>query len=322
MKRSTTYFISALALMMMLFAPGIAKADGDLTHDLTTDKGYYANTIEIKLNITKTSWATIGSENGEVIGTAELKNAEIFDHFETTIRCAEDPDQYITFADCRVNGGQLVCYAWEGGRYTLNKGFHYTLTVEAYDVPYYGVEPVATATYNFVGTGAEATKYCDITITNVGLTPNSLLVNGYNYNGDFDVRFSAPVARVEAWWAMGLDGAQRFSATKKSKDGTVWTINLDSALEGIEGAANIQITAWNAEGLQIRGEGGDHSFALNIIVSGGEDDPATAIATIHAAINAGAAQIYSVNGTKLAKLQKGINIVRYANGIINKIIVK
>lgn len=308
--------------MTMLFVPGTAKADGDWAQNSSEDKGYYANDVEVKLNITKNSWATIGAENGEVVGTVELKNSNKFDHFEAAIRCTEDPDQYITFADCMVNGGQLVCYAWEGGHYTLNKGYHYTLTVEAYDEPYYGILPVATATYNFVGTGAEATKYCDITITNVGLTPNSLLINGYNYNGDFDVTFSAPVARVESWWAMGQEGTKRLSATKKSKDGTVWTINLGSALEDIEGAANIQITAWNAEGLQIQGEGGDHSFALNIIVSGGEDDPVTAIATIHAAINAGEAQIYSVNGTKLDKLQRGINIVRYANGIIRKILVK
>ncbi len=278
--------------------------------------------VEIKLNITKKSWATIGAENGEVIGTAELKNTDNFDHFEAVIRCAEDPDQYITFADCMVNGGKLVCYTWTGGHYTLNNGYHYTLTVDAYDVPYYGSKPVATATYDFVGTGAEATKYCDITITNVDLTPSTLLVNGYNYNGDFDVTFSEPVARVQSWWAMGMEGTRRLSATQKSEDGTVWTINLDSVLEGLEGAANIQITAWNADGLQMRGEGGDHSFALNIIVSGGEDAPATSITAIRAAINADEAQIYSMDGAKLNKLQKGINVVRFVNGISKKIMVK
>lgn len=305
MNRFITFLMPAVLIVVMFLASVSAKADSQ-------------ENIEIELNITKDSWATIGAERGEVVGTAELKNAEQFDHFEATISCAEDPDQYITFADCSKNGGQLICYAWEGGHYTLNNGYHYTLTVEAYDVPYYGVKPVATATYDFVGTGAEATRYCDITITNVDLTPNTLLINGYNYNGDFDVTFSEPVERVQTWWAMGMEGTLRFSATQKSEDGTVWTINLGSALDGIEGAANIHVTAWNAEGLQIRGEDSDHSFAFNIIVTGGNETPVTAVAA-NRAVNA---HIYSVNGAKSHKLQKGINVVRYADGTSRIIIGK
>ena len=50
-------------------------------------------------------------------------------------------------------------------------------------------------------------------------------------------------------------------------------------------------------------------------------DEATAIAGIEAgkAVNG---DIYAVNGAKLNALQKGINIVKYADGSVKKILVK
>lgn len=267
---------------------------------------------EIVLNITKTDWTRIGNQNGERIGTAELKNVEMFDHIEAEIFCQEDPEQYITFANLMQNGGSLTCYAWEGGSYTLNKGYHYTLIVKGFDVPYYGVEPVATASYEFVGTGAEAVKYSDLEMVKVDLPANNLLYHGYNLGvTSFDVTFSAPVSRLRVWGAFGFDGSKTYSAQKKSEDGTVWTIVLDENVLGEEGSINLMVQAWDAQGVQAKGWNGDHAFDMNLIISLSDaiqniKMPALAGKTIHTLNGVRVlpgqmkkGQVYIVNGKKV-----------------------
>lgn len=229
----------------------------------------YAAEPEIVFNCQKTDWATIGSENGEAVGTVTLKNGTL-DHFEAEIRCKEDIDQYITFANTSTNGGTLYCYCWEGGTYQLNSGYHYTITIKAFNVPYYGVAPIATTTYEFVGTGSTPIPYNDdIKLVKVDLNANNIIMNGYDINGmSFDVTFSAPVSQVVPWWAKGFDGTQMLTATKKNSSGTVWTVNLSSDVMSAEGAANIMIAAWDMNGVQLRGDNGDHAFGINIVVSG------------------------------------------------------
>ncbi len=269
---------------------------------------------EIALNITKTDWSKIGNQNGEVIGKAELLNAEAFDHIEAEIRCQEDADQFISFSNMMVNGGNLTCFAWEGGSYTLNKGYHYTLTVNAFDVPYYGATPVATATYEFVGTGAEAVKYCDIELAKVDLPENALLYHGYDLGvTSFDVTFSAPVSKVNVWGAMGMDGSIKYSAEKKSADGTVWTIVLDENILGEEGSVNLMIQAWDAEGVQAKGWNGEHAFDMNLIIN-----LADAIKSVEMAY--AGKTIYTMNGVRIKSSQMKKGQVYIVNGV--KVLVK
>ena len=51
-----------------------------------------------------------------------------------------------------------------------------------------------------------------------------------------------------------------------------------------------------------------------------KEDSETAISGIHAAN--GEAQLFTVDGVKLSKLQKGLNIVRTADGKVKKVLVK
>lgn len=301
--KAGSYVVRVPAMAFMLGHDNSNYANGAAEYTFTV-KG---SVPEIALNITKTDWSKIGSDNGEVIGTAELKNAEAFDHFEAEIFCAEDPDQYITFANLNVNGGNLTCYCWEGGSYTLNKDYHYTIIVKAFDAPYYGLLPVATATYEFVGTGAEAVKYCDIQVAEVSLKENPLLYHGYDVDGQtFDVTFSEPVSKVVAWMAMGFDGAKSIEAAKKSEDGKVWTITLPESVLADEGSINVMFQAWNAEGVQAKGENGDHAFDLNIIVTL-VDDP-DAIENIIAKFGA-ESTVYTTTGARIkANMMKRGNI--------------
>ena len=52
------------------------------------------------------------------------------------------------------------------------------------------------------------------------------------------------------------------------------------------------------------------------------EDPETGINAINAAAANGEAQLFTVNGVKLNKLQKGLNIVRTADGKVKKVLVK
>lgn len=278
---------------------------GDCQFDITVET---AQSEGIELNITKKSWATIGDQNGEVIGTLNGDFVQ-FDHFEAEIRCQEDPDQYISFANVRSLGAELICYAWSGGHYTLNRGYHYTLIVKAFSVPYYGAEPIAIATYEFVGEGAEAAKYNEqLTLVNVGLKPNSLFLHGYDINGTtFDVTFSEPVSKVKVWWAMGMDGSTNFSAEKKSEDGTVWTIIMPETVLTDEGSMNVMIQAWDAKGVMAKGDNGDHAFAFDIVISESipdDEDPEVAIKNIMLNENV---KVYTLTGIRVlpAQMQKG-----------------
>lgn len=299
------YTVRVPAMAFMLGSDNSNYYNGDCEFTFTVKAS--ATEPELVLNITKTDWSKIGSENGEVIGTAELKNAEVFDHIEAEILCVEDPDQYISFSNLTTNGGNLTCYCWEGGNYTLNKGYHYTLIVRAFDGPFYGLLPVATATYEFVGTGAEAIKYCDINLTGVSLKANSLLLNGYDADGQtFDVTFSEPVSKVKAWMAMGFDGAKTIEAAKKNDEGTVWTITLPESALTDEGSINVMFQAWNAAGVQAKGENGDHAFGINIIVKL-VDDP-TVIKNIVTTLGENAA-VYTAAGARInANMMKSGNV--------------
>ncbi len=55
---------------------------------------------------------------------------------------------------------------------------------------------------------------------------------------------------------------------------------------------------------------------------GNADDSATAISTVNGLLSGEVEGIYSVNGTKQSRLQKGINVVRFTNGKTRKVIVK
>lgn len=272
--------------------------------------GTYCNASAIDADVificTKTNWSTVGSDRGEALGTVTLTNGTL-DHFEGEIRCDEDKDQYISLANAMSNGSTIYCYCWEGGSYPLNSGYHYTITIKAFDVPYYGAKPVATTTYKFVGTGNMATPYNDnIQLTKVDLEPNSLIMNGYNINGmSFDITFSAPVSAVSSWWAKGYDGTEMLTAVKKKGDGTVWTINLSSDILSAEGSANIQIQAWDAEGIQLRGDNGDHAFAINIVIS---DTSPTGISRISANDGHRQSATYSITGQRTPGSAKGVII--------------
>lgn len=298
------YTIKVPARAFMLGHDQLNWYNGECEFTVTATAEEVVAEPELVLNITKTTWAQIGAEAGEVIGTAELKNAKEFDHIEFEIRCAEDPDQYISFANMRTNGGNIVCYCWEGGHYTLNKGYHYTLTAQAFDVPYYGATPVAVATYEFVGTGAEAAKYSDVELVKVDLPEDALLFHGYDLKlTSFDVTFSAPVSKLNVWGAMGMDGSVKYTAQKKSEDGTVWTIILSDEILNEEGSVNLMIQAWDAQGVMAKGWNGDHAFDLNLIINL-IDDP-DAIRALNAV--ATGAPVYTISGTRIAakQMQKG-----------------
>lgn len=219
----------------------------------------------IILKITKTSWTTIGSESGETIGSATLINAPAFDHISAEIRCKEDPEQYISFADTYTNGGALKCYCWEGGHYELNAGNHYTLTVMGFDVPYYGVPPIATTTYEFVGEGKLTAVYSDIDVKNVNLRSTSTLYHGFICSTNtFDVEFTRPATNVKAWGAMGFDGSENYTTKKKSDDGCIWTVIMPKSVLDNEGSLNVMITAWDSNGNQMKGENADHAYAVNL----------------------------------------------------------
>lgn len=257
----------------------------------------------IKLTINKFLWSRIGSDSGETIGTAYVENIDKFDHFEYEIICQEDPSQYITFASSYSNPGNITTYQTED----LYKGYHYTLNVKAFDVPYYGVAPIVTTKYEFVGTGKAPILYSDITIVSTSLKPNA---QGYGWDcagNSFDVTFSAPVVTVRAWWAQGMLGSVNATAVKKDADGKVWTIilpdGIDAEDESSIASANINITAWDAEGKQIKGENGDHSYAYNIVVTG-----TTGIESVGIDCNANA-PAYNVAGQRVSASDKGIIII-------------
>ena len=260
-----------LLLITILFFIGLS-AKAKCRADIPVSSCIEAKSL-VELEVTKTSWSSIGNQDGEVVATVKC-DITPFDHFEAEIRCQEDPDQYITFANLNSSQGSLVCYTWEGGYYDLNKGYHYTLIVKAFDVPYYGVEPCETVTYEFVGTGKEPAVYSDIQIVNVDLVEDILLYHGYDIDGTtFDVTFSEPVSKVNVWAAKGMAGSIPCSAEQKSDDGTVWTIILTDGVLSQEGSSNIMIQAWDANGVLARGENGDHAFGYNLFIA--ESDPNT-----------------------------------------------
>ena len=297
------YTVSVPAYAFMLGHEQSNFYSGDCQFDITVET---AQSEGIELNIIKTDWATIGSETGEIVATIG-GNFAVFDHFEAEIRCAEDPEQYISFPYVNSIGGKLICWTWEGGHYDLNAGYHYSLIVKAFTVPYYGAEPVAETVYEFVGTGVEIAKFSDIELANVDLEKNSILYHGYNASGNtFDVTFSAPVSKVAVWWAKGQDGAENFSAEQKSEDGTVWTIIMPESITSTEGSINVMIQAWDAEGVMAKGENGDNAFALNLFIaeSNPDDDPSVAIKTIMANPTA---EVHTLTGVaiKATQMQKG-----------------
>lgn len=262
----------------------------------------------IVLNITKSEWASIGNDKGEAIGFVQYINGSDFDHFSAEIRCQEDADQYITFADVTTNGDSLRCYTWEGGHYTLNNGYHYTITVEAFDVPYYGVPPVATATYEFVGTGEEVEKFCEMEVTGVSMTVNDLMLDGYYSNGNtFEITFNEPASSVTAWVAMGMDGSNYASAAPKNTDKTIWTITLPNETLDFDGSVNVLIQVWNADGVQAKGTNSEHAFCYNIVI----------VPITDGIINAGRGEkenkcIFSINGKRINNIEsmkEGIYII-------------
>lgn len=66
------------------------------------------------------------------------------------------------------------------------------------------------------------------------------------------------------------------------------------------------------------------NFTLTLDKAGNNDgwDPTTAIAGVQSATDAPAAAIYSISGARLNGLQKGINIVKMADGQVKKVLVK
>lgn len=256
--------------------------------------------VNIALNITKNEWKTIGSQNGEVVCSVSC-DAEVFDHYYSFIKCVEDPDIFISFADLKDVSGNLTCYAWEGGSYDLYEGYHYTLTVQAFDSPFYSALPVATAVYEFVGTGKAPAVYNDVLVVDSLSLAYDSKFDGFQVDGNsFDVTFNAPVSQINAWAALGFDGSQALTAQKKNEEGTVWTITMPSSLTSQEGAINIEMQLWDANGVMARGTTGDHGFAFNIILSNSDPD---AIATVSADEKNGA--VYSLNGVKVNAVNKG-----------------
>lgn len=222
-----------------------------------------ADDQNITLNVTKTNWDVIGSEQGEVVATVN-SNLDPFDHYEAEIRCSEDPEQYISFANLNSIEGELMCFCYEGGHFDLYKDYHYTLTVKAFDVPYYGVQPKVTATYDFLGTGIEAPKYADVTAT-IDLEQN-IMGLGYNLPADgmIEVHFSAPVTGVKAWVALGFEGSRTLYAYSMP-EGLTWIVDASEFI-GSQGSFDLHVTGFDiATGYPIKGLDGDHSFAFTIV---------------------------------------------------------
>lgn len=273
----------------------------------------------IKLDITKTDWSTIGSDRGEVIGTATLSDEFTFDHMEFEIRCQEDTDQYITLSNLNTNGGKIVCFCWEGGHYDLYKGYHYSLIAKGFDVPYYGVAPVAVDTFEFVGTGIEPIIYSDLECVGLALEADELLYHGYKLVArEFDVTFSAPVSRAKAWLAAGFDGSIACEINKKSEDGTVWTVVLPESVMSDEGSLNLMIQAWDTSGVLAKGWNGDHAFDFNLFLDGSAPDDLRAIRVIE---NVFAQQkVYNLSGQRMGAGRMKRGQVYIVNG--QKIVLK
>lgn len=111
-----------------------------------------ADDVVINVDITKNDWDKIGTTVGETIGTVS-SNIPNFDHYRFTISSEEDSESFISFDDLKTIEGKIVCTSPRNEGYSLNDGTNYTLTINAYDVPTFGAEPVATQTFNFVGSG-------------------------------------------------------------------------------------------------------------------------------------------------------------------------
>lgn len=253
----------------------------------------------ITFNITKTNWTRVGSDNGETIGSATLANSTLFDHFEFEITCEEDPDQYITIAASLSNPGTITCYDPR----KLYKGYHYTLRAKAFDVPYYGVAPIAVAEYQFEGQGEAAPVFADIEIAAIDLTES--ILGGYVTNKrSFDVTFTAPVSKAEAWNAAGMLGSNPVDIVQKDAEGLVWTITLpeSNATSGEVDSYNINIVVWDANGVKAKGWNADNSFVYSVLYEG--------VTGING-INAASAQTakYNLAGQRINNRTKGIVIV-------------
>lgn len=81
--------------------------------------------------------------------------------------------------------------------------------------------------------------------------------------------------------------------------------------------------------LTLRSTGSGHPTVLAIAKHGMKGDETTGINQIDGNLNVNGSLngnadivIYSVNGQRLSTLQPGINIVRYGNGTVKKILVK
>lgn len=263
--------------------------------------------VNLTFTPSKATWATLGDAYGEVVGQVSLTGTDKFDHIEAEMRCTEDPEQYITFINMYSPKGDLRCATGDNWKHQLYNGYHYTLIIRAFDVPYYDSEPIKTTSYNIVGQGITAPVYTDINLTGVGLQPNPLYLNGYNVNGpSFDVTFSAPLSSVKAWWAMGMDGSMNLEVVKKNSNGTVWTVLLPSDAQFAEGSINVQITGWDLNGIQIRGtESGEHSFALNIVTGTTTGISNAALVPANDIEN----KAYNLAGQKVSPSTKGIVIL-------------
>lgn len=308
LKYNGEYTLTLPARAFVLGHDNANSFNGPMTYSFTLTGLEDKPEPAITINLTKTSWGQVGSDNGETLGTATLVNSEKFDHFEFEIRCEEDPDQYITIASSMSNPGDIVCYDPR----KLYSGYHYTLVVKAFDVPYYGVAPIAVEEYAFVGQGPAAPVYADITIESTTLKLDEF--GAYICDAPtFDVTFSAPVARARAWNAAGFDGSTPLDIVQKDAEGLVWTVTLpDVALGDASDArsCNVNITAWDADDHQIKGTNGDHSIAYSIVIV----EP-TAIAAVQT--DAHNAPAFTTTGQRAGRHTKGI-VIRNGKKYIQK----
>lgn len=261
---------------------------------------------EITLNLTKTSWAKIGATNGESIGTVSC-NLPNFDHYTFYIKCDDDPDQFISFADLLDIEGSPKCYSPDANGYDLNKGLHYTLYVEAYDTPQYGVKPIVVYTYQFVGEGKAATVYNnDITVAKVYLKENSQGL-GYNVNGEkFDIEFTAPVSTVTAYWAQGMDGTTKLTTAKKNAEGTIWTITLTERALNEEGGISLNIVATDTEGHQLKCACDNTPYGISIQIDlTGEPEPEPELAGAILTVGSDTYELSTEVATEVGKLSAG-----------------
>lgn len=275
--------------------------NGAKTYSFTISGQEDAPSTGIQFNITKTNWTKVGSENGEVIGTATLKNAAKFDHFEFDIVCEEDPEQYITIASKLTNPALIECFDPQH----LYQGYHYTLRAQAFSVPYYGAAPIATAEYKFVGQGIEAPRYADIDVAATSLTPDPL--GGYiAYSHEIEVTFTAPVAQAKAWNAGGFDGSTTLDIVQKDAEGYVWTVILpkNTLNAGDADVYDVNIVVWDANGLKAKGWNGDNSFAFSVLMM----DKGTGVKDLKMADSRQDIR-YNMLGQRVKKNAKGLLIV-------------